>query len=184
MSTYLTAVPACFPAGTSLLLRILIDGYPAGGSAEATLFLQGKSKLEAIADDTDGQAFVWNIGADLTDDLEAGVYKWAIRVDTDDGIFQPLKGTTNVEPDMAAAAAGDLQDPDEKLLELVEAAIAGRIPAGMDSYQIRGRAVSKIPLSELLKLRRELRAAIRAKKTPGLISRPVRIRFSGTGNES
>jgi hypothetical protein len=47
-------------------------------------------------------------------------------------------------------------------LTLVESAIAGQLPAGMASYQIAGRAITKIPIKELWELRDKLRAEIAA----------------------
>lgn len=45
-------------------------------------------------------------------------------------------------------------------LTLVESAISGQLPAGMASYQLAGRAITKIPIQELMKLRQQLREEV------------------------
>jgi hypothetical protein len=180
MSTPLTTVPDSFPAGTSLNIRFDLADYPAP-TWEASLHIKGAGALDAVGV-ADGTGHLFEIAASATDDLPPGLYQWAVRVSGPDGeILQPCEGLTNVTPDIAEADAGDLQSWAEKTLALVEAAIAGRIPSGMESYQVLGRAISKIPLADLMKIRDQLRASVKAKGAGKGLGRKVLIGFTGTG---
>ena len=60
---------------------------------------------------------------------------------------------------------------------VVEAALAGRLTSDIQSYQIAGRSVNKIPISELLQIRGRLRAAIWRQNNPGQLGVPFRVQF-------
>ena len=62
-----------------------------------------------------------------------------------DGIFEVL---TNP----ATGSAYDPRTHARRVLDLIEAAMEGRIPNGMESYTIGGRSISKIPLNQLREL--------------------------------
>lgn len=83
----------------------------------------------------------------------------------------------NVEPDAASSAAGTFQTFEEKTLAVLEAAIAGNLTGGIQSYQIAGRAVSKYPLAELMKLRGMFRAAVWRQQNPGQLGVPYKVEF-------
>ena len=99
-------------------------------------------------------------------EARAGTCRWVERVTHGDGrLLDVASGSVVVTADLAAARAGDLQSWEEKTLAIVEAALAGRLTSDIESYQILGRAVSKIPAKDLLRLRGELRATVSARGT-------------------
>ena len=88
-----------------------------------------------------------------------------------------IKGIT-VQPDYFTVTAGSLQSMAEKNLAVVEAAINGRLTADMQNYQIMGRAVTKIPIKELMDIRGKLRAEVWRERHPGEVGIPIRGRFT------
>lgn len=73
----------------------------------------------------------------------------------------------------------------QKLLSLVETAIKARLEGGaVDSYEIRGRNLSRTPLPDLVKLRDRLKIEVaRERSALGLMpdSRRLWVRFGGHG---
>lgn len=63
------------------------------------------------------------------------------------------------------AAAGAFQRHAEKTLAVIEAALEGRLTDDIESYQIAGRAVSKIPIEQLTALRGQYAALVRQERT-------------------
>ena len=61
-------------------------------------------------------------------------------------------GVLEVLTNPASASAYDPRSHARRVLDLIEAAMEGRIPNGMESYTIGGRSINKIPLKELREL--------------------------------
>jgi hypothetical protein len=87
----------------------------------------------------------------------------------------------NIEPNVATSAAGTFNTWEETTLAVVEAAIAGRLTNDIQSYQIAGRAVNKIPIEELRKIRGQLKNAIWQQTHPGQLGKPFKIEFTEQG---
>jgi hypothetical protein len=83
----------------------------------------------------------------------------------------------NIEPDAAASAAGSFQTFEEKTLAVLETVISGRVTADIEHYQIAGRAVTKIPIKELLELRGTYRALVWRQRHPGKLGVPYKVEF-------
>jgi len=83
----------------------------------------------------------------------------------------------NIEPNVATAAAGSFATFEEQQLAVVEAVLGGRITTGIETYQIAGRSVTKIPIKELLQLRGMLRAAVWRQDNPGKLGEPYHVAF-------
>jgi hypothetical protein len=84
----------------------------------------------------------------------------------------------NIEPNVSSAAAGVFNTWEERTLAVVEAAISGRLTSDIQTYQIAGRSVSKIPILELRQIRGELRAAIWRQNNPGQLGVPYKVTFT------
>lgn len=183
MSTTLTALPSEFSAGSTVVYRRGFSEYPAGVWT-LTLYLAGAS-ADSFVSTTDGVIFVVTLPASDTDDLLPGRYQWVERVSKGGEVYDAAAGLVTVTMDLSAASAGSGQTSDERLLALVEAALAGRIPAGMESYQIGtgggSVVISKIPHLELLELRRKLRQTVAMQRGTLSIGRPILTRFSPEG---
>lgn len=177
----LTAVPASFSAGSTLAIRFTLPSYP-GPTWTATLYLNGKSVLSKAAV-ANGADHVVALTATETAALLAGNYRWILRAATagNDSVVDVAAGTVVVLANPVSAAAGDGQTFEEKALALVEAALLGCLPSGMETFQIAGRAVSQIPITDLLKVRAQLRQAVALQRGSTHLGRTILGGFTKPG---
>ena len=143
------------------------------GDASAATVVDGIFQVEFIPTDTAS--------------LNPGPYRYAERLVNDGSVDSTLTGETyditgdelviNIEPNVATSAAGTFNTWEAQTLVVVEAAIAGRLTSDIQTYQIAGRSVSKIPSAELRMIRGELRAAIWRQNNPGQLGVPYRVAF-------
>lgn len=63
-----------------------------------------------------------------------------------------------------------------RALQAIEAAMEGRLTKDLESFQIAGRTINKIPIAELRKLRGFYRAELN-RKARGKLLRSLRVRF-------
>lgn len=178
----LIAIPTSFAAGTTVRYTRGYSDYPANAGWTATLLLAGASLVSAPAT-ASGLNFVYLLTAAQTAPLAAGNYQWrevVFNAGTGDKFVADF-GVVQVLPNIESAGAGDMQTWEEKTLAVVEAALEGRLASDMESYQIAGRAVVKIPAHELMKLRNDLRRAVNAQQRPGTIGPHVRVTFPPAG---
>lgn len=176
MSDILEQMPPHFAAGTTVKLRRSHADYPAS-DWDLTLHLRGASILDVDAT-PDGDDFLVTIPAADSDGLTPGTYRWAERVSDGTEVYTAATGVVEITLDMATATAGAAQSHAERTLALIEAALEGRIPEGMESYQVAGRAVTKIPIAELAKLRGIYAAKVWREKNPGKMLPPVQLVFA------
>jgi len=181
MSTQdLTALPASFAAGTTVSYSKTFADYPAS-IWSMTLYLAGKKILE-VAAVADGDAFDLTIAASLTErDFDPGVYKWEERVTNGSEVYRVAYGRVKIEPNLEQATEGSEQDWLEPAIAALTLHIAGRLPRGMESYSIAGRAVSRIPIKEAMSLRASLKSELARSLAPGKITRPVLVTFTPPG---
>jgi len=83
-----------------------------------------------------------------------------------------------VEADVSTASAGAFISHVERTIAVIEAALEGRLTADLESYQIAGRTVAKIPVAELLKFRGYYRSKLWQLQHPGALGPPVVIAFT------
>jgi len=180
MTQELTALPTTFPAGTTVCYRKSFSDYPAS-TWTLTLYLAGASILSIIAV-ADGDDFVCTIPVDATQvNFIPGHYKWAERVSKDDEVYEVASGVVTVTSSLAQAIEGSEQEWLERSITALKTHIEGRLPAGMESYQIAGRAVSKIPVKEAISLLASLESRLGRLKNPTAVIRPMLTYFTGTG---
>ena len=88
----------------------------------------------------------------LTALRSAGVYDLIGIVTNGAEKYVVYDGTLEVLPNPTQSGAYDPRSHARRVLDLVETAMEGRIPNGMESYTIGGRSINKIPLKELREL--------------------------------
>jgi hypothetical protein len=89
----------------------------------------------------------------------------------------------NVEPSADTSPAGAFQTFEEKTLAAIEAVIAARVSgsgpsADIEAYHIAGRAVTKMSLTELLRVRGMYRAVVWRQQHPGKLGKPWKVDFT------
>jgi hypothetical protein len=179
----LTAVPRSFTAGTTVKFTLSFSDYPADAGWNLAFFLAGLNVIEPVSGVANGSAFDVTLSATASGKLQAGNYQWQVLVTKSGETYLAAAGVLEVLPNIASAKAGDLQTWEERTLQVVEAVLEDRLPADQQAYQIAGRAVTKMPIAELMNLRAALKNAVRAQKAPGSFMTPVRVGFSGTASE-
>lgn len=178
-------IPTCEPtravAGDTWRWDRAVCGYtPAEGWALHYAFRGvGELDVDAAANGA-GTGWEVTVAAALTAPLGAGVYRWLAFVTRGDERYTVDRGRLTVLADLAEAEPGDEQGDAEALLPIVEAEIRARITgtgSAHDSYTIGTRSITKIPLSELRQLRRELKAEVSQRKGGGRL-KPVGAIFA------
>lgn len=95
----------------------------------------------------------------------------------------------NVEPSAASSPAGTFQTFEEKTLAAIEAVITARVNGGspsadIEAYHIAGRAVTKMSMTELLRLRGTYRSVVWRQQHPGKLSKPRKVEFNQESEET
>ena len=181
-------VPKHFPAGTTVKFTRSLDDFLPSDGWSYTIYLNGLTqKFSKAATVLDANVFQIEFVPTDTASLTPGAYRYAERLVNDGSTDSTLTGETyditgdelviNIEPNVASAAAGAFNTWEEQTLVIVEAAIAGRLTADIQAYQIAGRSVSKIPIAELRTIRGELRSAVWRLQHPGQLGVPYRVTF-------
>jgi hypothetical protein len=182
MALELANLPDQFAAGTTVCYRRRLTAYPATAGWTLRLHLAGASVL-AVTAVADGDDFLITIEAIATQgDFAAGLYKWVERISNAGGeVYEVGRGTVTVLPDLTVATEGSEQEWIERAIAMLRAHIEGRLPAGMESYQIAGRVVAKMPIKEAVSLLSSLESRLAGLKNPGFVTRPVLVSFTGPG---
>ncbi len=81
-----------------------------------------------------------------------------------------------IREDPRVATAGMFQTHAERTLFVIESALEGRLTKDLESYQIAGRSISKIPIETLMKMRGRYAGLVQQERT-GRITRRHLIRF-------
>lgn len=168
--------PPAVTAGTTLTYRRHDARYPASQGWVYTLAMRipGYTPVAATAD---GDAFVFAIPAADTAPWPAGTYAFSERVTLGDEVHELRCGTLTVRPNLASPLVGsDGRTHNERTLALLDAAIEGRVVDGIENYSIAGRAVSKIPIKDLVELRDKYRMYVALERGRGRLA-PVHISF-------
>ncbi len=184
MAQELTNIPDQFAAGTTVCYRRRLTDFPASTGWTLQVYLAGASVLAKTAT-ADGDDFLVTIDATATQgDFAAGLYKWVERVSSATGeVYEVGRGTVTVLPNLAAATDGSEQEWIERATAMLRAHIEGRLPAGMESYQIAGRVVAKMPIKEAVSLLSSFESRLAGLQNPGFVTRPVLVSFTGPGFE-
>jgi len=180
LTNELTELPESFEAGTTVSYRKAFSSYPAS-EWTLTLYLAGASvtEIEATPDSDD---FVVTISpAGTSGSFVDGVYEWVERVSKGDEVYTVDSGVVHITPNLAEAAPGDRQSWLERSIVVLKAHVEGRMTAGMESYSIAGRAVSKMPIKDAVSLLTSLEARLARLQQPSKVSRSVLVQFTSTG---
>jgi hypothetical protein len=176
-----TAPPALLVAGETCVWRRALDDYPVDTWTLA-LYLRGPSELDVTAA-ADGTDHLVTITATASTALLAGSYVGEEWVSQGTGAALVAHRISRfdlvVEPNLASAAAGDLQSHRTKMIALYRAELQRRAAGGdIESYQAGGgdTAVTRRNTSEIERELRRLEAEEAAYQRGGVfqsVSMPV-----------
>lgn len=184
MATSLTEIPDTITAGTTVRYTATRSDYPASSGWTAKLYVSGASVTGGQDGVASGAAFIFTLTPAITAPLKPGMYQWSEIYTKAGEQYVGASGTLTVVANIAAAGAGDMLTFEQRALIIVQAAIEGRLTSDMEAFSIAGRAVTKISMPDLMRIRRELRAEVKSQTNPGRFMEEVRFSFPGTSSET
>ncbi len=153
--------PAVIVAGDTAEWQLYLPLYPAPAWA-LSYSLRGEGQGQYInfsetSNPPAGQQHLIQILPAVTIEWTPGLYKFQAYVT--DATTTDRKtiswGNIEIKPDLFLADPGDPRSFNRRTRDILQLALDGRLPAGMEHYSIGGRAISKIPLTQLNMLLRE-----------------------------
>ena len=169
----LTSIPATLVPGTTWEWRqglttasgSLVDPNDAW---TITFYALGKYSFSFTATaQTATSDWLFSNDSTTTASILPGTYQYDIIGVLSSKSYILQSGAVTVLPKAAATAASDQRTHAEKSLALIEAALEGRWTSDVQAYQIHGRALTKIPVLELKKLRTQYRMEVWRERNPG-----------------
>lgn len=171
--------PTSYMAGTTAQWTRSFSDFPSSAYS-LVYYFAGPDQFEVTAT-PNGDGYLVTLAANDTAEKPAGVYQWraCAEAGSDSTLVRyPVAfGTLTLTPNFAIVVGGALQDEDEKTLAVIEAALAGRLTADIQDYQIAGRVVTKIPIMELMTIRGVYAARVWRKRHPGQSYPSHAVRF-------
>lgn len=107
-----------------------------------------------------------------------GTYRYTIEGVLSSKTYVLAAGAVTVLAKAAATAGTDQRTHAEIALANIESALAGRYTADVQAYQIHGRALTKIPVLELKKLRTQYRWEVWRERNPGRPNPGLQVAFT------
>lgn len=180
-----TQEPPIINAGDTVRWQKTLPNHPAtDGWALRYTFINGAAKFTLQSTPAEGQAdHALQASAATTALWPPGQYDWICRAELADEAYTVATGRTTIAPDAANQLVLDKRSPSRRTLDAIEATIEGRASSATAEYEINGRRMRYIPISELFALRDRYRAevaredAARAIAAGGLDSRRIYVRF-------
>lgn len=157
MHNTVNTLPAQLTAGDTLIFTQSLAGFAAtDGWVLHYRLINALGKVD-IASTASGDDHLINVPAATTATYVAGAYDWQCYVD---GVasqrFTLANGRVNILPNLAGQAGGfDNRTPARKALDAINAWLGTRDLA-VAEYQIAGRSMKYIPITDLLSLRSKL----------------------------
>jgi len=148
-------IPATEPdvivAGETVAWTKSFPDFPATAGWTLKYSLQlPRSSLITITATADGDNYSVALPFSTTASYQPGNYIWTAYVDNGTERHRVATGTISVLPNLASSFG---ETHASRTLGIIEAAIEGRLPNGLQEFSIQGQQISKIPIDTLVKLR-------------------------------
>lgn len=148
-----TLIPATLRAGDTASWRRSTPDYPASDGWALSYALVTSGELIKIDATADGANHLIDVSATTTGTWAPGIYGWIERVSKSGKIYTIDSGTVEILPSFFSATTGlDARTHAQKTLSALEAWIENHDTA-VAEYEIAGRRMKYIPISDLLLLR-------------------------------
>lgn len=155
-----TSEPASLRAGDSAFWQISDASYPAGDGWVLTYtFINSAGKFSIVAT-ASGNDHIVHVLPAVTALYPAGDYTWQCVAANGTDAYTIRTGTMEVLASFAAATTLDARSFAQKTLDALEAWIENHDP-GVAEYEIAGRRMKYIQITDLLKLRDQFRKEVR-----------------------
>lgn len=167
--------PTKLIAGDSVAWAREAAAYSPEDGWQLLYVLRGPAQLDVIA--TGGPVFGFELTAEASEQLPAGVYHWACYAKREGARHTLARGDVEVLADLAAAVEVDALGHARRMLALLEAALEKRIPKDQQSYEIDGMRLDRIPIERLVALRTQYRREVAQLKNRRLFGRRIIARL-------
>ncbi len=144
--------PEKLTAGVTWKWKKTISDYPASEWALTYYLRKDGASATSFSAAADGDSYLVTVAAATTAAYASGIYDfigWVIKGTEKYEVFNSM---IEVLPNPTNTSAYDPRSHARRVMELLEAAMEGRVPNGMESFSIGGRSINKIPLSQLREL--------------------------------
>lgn len=172
------AEPTKLTAGTTWSWDREVPGHSASAGWQLRYALRGPHDLDIEATES-GDRYAVSVSATTTADVLPGSYRLAGLIEREGDRHIVYDGHLVVEPNPLATV--NTKTHAARALEVVEAAIEGRLTADQESFQIGGKSVTRIPMRDLLRLRGTYAAQVYRERNPGRLGPPVEVMFTPPG---
>lgn len=140
------------------------DYPPASYSLKYSLRLDGSGATEIeITATGSGSDYLAEVASATTAGYTAGTYSWQAYITRTSDAQRVLIGSGSVE--VVANRDASTTDPRthaRKVLDAIEAVIENRATVDQQEYTINGRSLKRMPIDDLIKLRKQYRAEVAA----------------------
>ena len=160
-----TSEPATLRAGDTATWTKSLSDYSAADGWTLSYVLTKTGTRLTFSASASGADHLVSVSAATTAGWTAGSYSWASRVSKAGEVYSISSGTIEILADIATISAGtDVRSHAKKTLDALEAWIEGR-DMGVAEYEIAGRRLKTISITELLKLRDRYRRDVAAENS-------------------
>ena len=150
--------PDQITAGTTVYWTKYFPGYPASQFAlKYSLQRVGGIITIAAAQNGTGDDFLISLDAITTGNYPPGCYTWTAYVEEGASRTGLARGTMSVLPSPLMALGTTHAT---RMLALIEAALEGRIPNGLENTNIDNQEIQRIPIAKLSQLQRIYQAKV------------------------
>lgn len=160
--------------------------YPAADSwvfsmalVSATSLTQAPLSWSASWVVNNGTLYTITLPIATTDDFAAGSYRQTFFFTLAGARYSPYSGPLLVEPNAAVLTAGQGRTHAEEMWQALKDTIEGRAVADVESYQINGRALNRIPFEQLVKYEKQYAERVWRERNPGKGLPSTRVSFWG-----
>jgi hypothetical protein len=144
--------PEKLTAGVTWKWKKTISDYPASEWTLTYYLRKDGATATRFSAAADGDSYLVTVAAATTAAYASGIYGFIGWVIKGTEKFEIFNSMIEVLPNPTNSSAYDPRSHSRRVLDLIEAAMEGRIPNGMESYSIGGRSINKIPLNQLREL--------------------------------
>lgn len=147
-------IPQKIIAGDTLKLSVTLPLYPASDGWVLTLYLRGKDSLD-VQSTPQNDAHLIQVAAAATASWAAGPYQYSLKISKLDESYTVCTGNLTIaENPLNIPADFDARSKHQEIIEAIDATLLGQATSNQQQITIGGRQLTKIPILELITLRK------------------------------
>jgi hypothetical protein len=151
-----TTEPQLFVAGETLIWRKSLSDYPPGNGWTLKYSWRSQAGGFDVTADADGSAYKITVPSSSTQSLAATTIFWQAWVENGDASEKHFIGRGQATVEAAFQAPDVVYDgrsPVKRILDAIDALVAGKASLDQQEYTIGNRSLRRIPITELIALR-------------------------------